>query len=105
MPGEARPGGPARHRRGARAAAPSPPRSHRAPLTCQEALYLHLISVTWPDWIITPGPAWWAVRRDPLPPRHRDAGLRPVIGRAGAVELVLELRAEDRTARRMAAGV
>ncbi|GAA5057351.1 hypothetical protein HNP84_000477 [Thermocatellispora tengchongensis] len=81
------------------------PRPRAVPLSCQEALYLHLISGTWPGWIITPGPMWWAVRLDPLPPRQRAAGLRNIIGRPGAVELVMELRTEDRTARRAAAAL
>ncbi|MBB5138104.1 hypothetical protein HNP84_007857 [Thermocatellispora tengchongensis] len=66
-------------------------------------MYLHIITGTWPAWAITPGPIWWAVRRDPLPPRLRAAGLRPAIGRPSAVELVVELRAEDRTAQELGA--
>ncbi|GAA5041613.1 hypothetical protein GCM10023259_010520 [Thermocatellispora tengchongensis] len=57
-------------------------------MTCQEALYLHLVTSTWPVWVITAGPTWWAVRRASLPERHRAAGLRPIIGRPMAVELL-----------------
>ncbi|MBB5134234.1 hypothetical protein HNP84_003960 [Thermocatellispora tengchongensis] len=76
-------------------------RPREMPLTCQEALYLHVIATTWPGWIITAGPTWWAVRLDALPPRHRAAGLRHIIGRLSAVELVMELRAEDHITRQM----
>jgi hypothetical protein len=66
------------------------------------ALPLDIMRATWPDWLITPGPTWWACRRERLVVEQRTAGLRELIGRPCAVELGRELMAEDRAARRLA---